>query len=230
VSPHKTKTNQAWAADGPLKIVHLSTNEKGEAIKEKASESESGALKESLDGVLHSGKILQNDKNRGDLLISLDQTSAALRDDPLAPIGLIEELQKGIKKISDLLPELEKYRYASDFITNQTFKVDDGVVGVLPALPLTGPVGGFASVRMQKLLTAWQRTTDPSRPNDHVKHEIVRQAHQFFRDHSAKKPTTYPKGPFSNFAASYCKWVTGEDCKSLNWHIRMVLGRTAKRS
>jgi hypothetical protein len=53
-------------------------------------------------------------------------------------------LQKGIKKISGLLPELEKYRYASDFITNQAFKVDDGVVGVVPALPIIGPVGGTA--------------------------------------------------------------------------------------
>ena len=154
----------------------------------------------------------------------------------MAPIGLIEELQKGIKKISGLLPELEKYRYASDFITNQAFKVDDGVVGVVPALPIIGPVGGTAFVRMQELLTTWQNnlkklpTTDPSRPNDDVKQEIVRHAHQFFPDHSAKKPSTYPKGPFSKFAVSYYKWVTGEDCKNLGWHIRMVLGRTAKRA
>jgi hypothetical protein len=235
VSPYKAKTNQAWAADGPLKIVRLSTNEKGEAVKEKVNINEIGALKRDLNGVLNSGKILQNAKNRAELLISLNQTSAAIRVDPLAPIGLIEELQEGIKKISDLLPKLEKYRYASDFITNQAFKVDAGVVGVLPVLPLIGPIDGAAFVRMQELLRAWQSnlkklpTTDPSRPDDDVKHGIVSHAHQFFRAHSAKEPSAYPKGPFSNFAVSYCKWVTGKDCQSLGWHIRKVLNNAKRR-
>jgi hypothetical protein len=202
VLPNETKTNQAWAADAPLEIWRVSTNEKGEKVKEKINKSDMDALKESLDDVLCSGKILQNDKNRGDLLISLNQASAAFSlEAPLAPIDLIQKLQKSIEEISYPLTALKRfaalkqYRYIDDFI-NQTYKIGDGVVDILPMLPLAGPIEGIALVRMQELLTTWHSnlkklpTTDPNAPKDDLKREIVRHAVRFFLDHSAEKPRT----------------------------------------
>jgi hypothetical protein len=240
VSPHKTKTNQAWAAVGPLKIVRLSTNEKGEAVKEKMSESEIGALNKELDDVLCSGKILLNHRNRGDLLISLKRAEAALSlKAPLVPKDLIEELQKAIEEISyplAALKRLKQCRHIDDFI-NQTSKIGDGVVDIMP-MP-TGPTEVIALVRMQELLTTWHSnlkklpTTASGAPNNDVKLEIARYAVEFFRDHSAKKPSTSPSNPVQKFAVRYSNWVTGEDCKSLDWQIRKVLeemGLTAKKS
>jgi hypothetical protein len=233
---YKTKTNQAWAANAPLEIWRVSRNKKGEPVKEKVNRSEIADLKARLDDVLLSGKIPRNHKNRGGLLISLTRASAALSlEVPLVPVNLVERLELSIEEISALLVELKKYRGAVDVI-NQTHKLGEGVVDVLPVeiletfkvVPLT-PISGIALIRMQKLLEAWYRAvqklprTEPNAPTDDVTREIVRYAVEFFSGHSAKKPSTYRSNPVQTFAVHFHKWITGVDRESLDWHVREVL-------
>jgi hypothetical protein len=112
--PYRTKTNRAWAADAPLEIWRVSTNHKGDAVREKVKQDEIATLKEGLDDVLHSGKLPQNNKNRQNLFISLNRAAAAFSlKQPLAPKDLVEALARRIEEVSTLLAELKKYRSAS---------------------------------------------------------------------------------------------------------------------
>jgi hypothetical protein len=129
MSSFKIKANQAWPTENPLEIWRVSQNEKGETIKEKLNAS---YLREKLDGVLFSGKVPRNDKNRNALLISLNQASSALSlAPPLPPQKLVKNLRKSIEDLSAQLATLKKYRGAFDVI-NQVSKSGDGVVDFLP--------------------------------------------------------------------------------------------------
>ena len=189
-----------------------------------------------LNKLLDAAKVKKNDTTRSDLLIALRYARNAIASEHAVPAKLLKDLARSIKKTSLLLKKALNHKSS---IGQQMHKDGDGVVAAMsvselgkrvvsPAIP-AGDI--LVAITIQNLLEAWHKGIQNmprrkrERPKEQNKTNVVFFAKEFFCRHSEVAPSNDTRNPFSDFACSFYKVVTGtEPDSSLAWQIREVLG------
>jgi hypothetical protein len=177
-------------------------------------------------------------QSRRDLVNALQLARSSYDDEPERGFRQrpsskrIDQLERTIKKTRALLLDIRKYAECHNI---GFAMLDRGVVAaatqVLPQIPgVSDQELGFPPVVINiepllrtTLLQARRRRRSPGGPENLSKEAVVFYAERYFRQHSARKPSTDPKNPFHEFKERFYETVTKIKPDSLDRQTRKVL-------
>jgi hypothetical protein len=174
-----------------------------------------------IDDLLDVAGVTKNARTRCDLLIAFSYARSAYASVQQAQKRpspeLLDQLQTSILKTRRLVERLEKDAYTSD-IGWEVHRLETGVVKAISFAVLgkhresqTVPDTTFVAINMQNLLRAWHDkvTKVPRRkrgqPVRQAEEAIVFYAAEFFRRHSARKPSNDVKIHFALLPGDFVK-------------------------